>query len=166
MSDRERSDLLDTLRHHRHLLRHTAFGLRDDQARTRSTVSELTVGGLIQHVTRMESRWAGFLGRGTEAFGTDPEAAHAAHRASFVMREDQTLEEILAAHAAQAARTDDLVRSVDLDADHALPVTPWWPEGTRWTCRRAIHHVVAETAQHAGHADIIREALDGQKSMG
>ena len=38
--------------------------------------------------------------------------------------------------------------------------------GKRWTARRVLLHIVAETAQHAGHADIIRETIDGQKSMG
>ncbi|MGH7751114.1 MAG: DUF664 domain-containing protein, partial [Candidatus Dormibacteria bacterium] len=35
-----------------------------------------------------------------------------------------------------------------------------------WTVRRALVHILAEIAQHAGHADIIREALDGAKTMG
>ena len=166
MTDRERADLLESLRHHRHLLRHTAFGLRDDQARLRSTVSTLTVGGLIKHVTRMEMRWANFMEQGTSAFGTFDDAAYAAHAASFVMGPDETLAELLAAHAEGAARTDTLVGSLDLETAHALPVTPWWPEGTRWSVRRAALHVIAETAQHAGHADLIREAIDGQKSMG
>ncbi len=66
-----------------------------------------------------------------------------------------------------AAATDELVRTLpDLDAAHPLPQAPWWPEGGSWSARRALLHIVAETAQHAGHADIIREALDGQKTMG
>ncbi len=166
MIDRERADLLESLRHHRHLLRHTASGLRDDQARLPSTVSELTVGGLIKHVTRMETRWANFMEQGTSAFGRFDDAAYAAHAASFVMEPDETLADLLARHAQAGARTDDLVGSLDLDTDHALPVTPWWPEGTRWSVRRAALHVIAEIAQHAGHADIIREAIDGQKSIG
>ena len=35
-----------------------------------------------------------------------------------------------------------------------------------WTARRVLLHVIAETSQHAGHADIIRESIDGQKTMG
>ena len=49
----ERADLLETLRMHRDLLRGTARGLTDEQAATRSTVSELTVGGLVKHVALM-----------------------------------------------------------------------------------------------------------------
>ena len=54
----------------------------------------------------------------------------------------------------------------DLDADHALPDAPWFELGARWSTRRVFLHVIAETAQHAGHADILRESIDGQKTMG
>ena len=60
-----------------------------------------------------------------------------------------------------------LVESVaSLDDSHELPAAPWFPPGARWSARRVFLHIVAETAQHAGHADIIRESFDGQKSMG
>ena len=63
--------------------------------------------------------------------------------------------------------TDELVATLpDLDADHPLPPAPWYPPGERWSARRTLLHIAAETAQHAGHADIIRESLDGAKSMG
>ncbi len=66
-----------------------------------------------------------------------------------------------------AARTDDLVRTLpDLNASHPLPEAPWYPPGARYTARRVLIHIVAETTHHAGHADIIRESLDGAKSMG
>ena len=54
----------------------------------------------------------------------------------------------------------------DLDSSHPLPEAPWYEQGARWSARRVLLHVIAETAQHAGHADIIRESLDGAKSMG
>ena len=53
----------------------------------------------------------------------------------------------------------------DLDVSHPLPVAPWF-EHASWSPRRVLLHVIAETAQHAGHADIIRESLDGSKTMG
>ena len=55
---------------------------------------------------------------------------------------------------------------MDLDADYPLPEAPWFEPGARWSVRRVVLHVIAETSQHAGHADIIRETLDGQKTMG
>jgi Protein of unknown function (DUF664) len=54
----------------------------------------------------------------------------------------------------------------DLDASHPLPAAPWNPPGTRWSARRVFLHLIAETSQHAGHADIIRESMDGAKTMG
>ena len=80
---------------------------------------------------------------------------------------DETVEQVLADYAAVAAGTDALVRSLpDLDSDQALPDAPWFPPGEAWSNRRVFAHVLAEISQHAGHADIVREAIDGQKSMG
>src|SRR5664280_223328 len=59
---------------------------------------------------------------------------------------------------------DELVATArDLDESHPLPAAPWFEPGARWSLRRVLLHIIAETAQHAGHADIIRETLDGAK---
>jgi hypothetical protein len=66
-----------------------------------------------------------------------------------------------------AALTDRLVTEhPDLDVAHPLPEAPWFPPGASWSVRRFLLHVIAETAQRAGHADVLRESLDGQKTMG
>ena len=54
----------------------------------------------------------------------------------------------------------------DLDVSHPLPEAPWFQPGATRSARRVFLHIVAETAQHAGHADILRESIDGQKTMG
>ena len=162
---REHDDLLSALAQHRALLRSAAEGLSDQAARSRPTVSTLCIGGILKHLTRVEKRWSDFMQIGTAAFGSFDESAYAAHVASFVMTEEETLTDLLAAYAEQCASTDAALAGLDLDTDHALPVTPWWPEGSRWSVRRAAVHLVAETAQHAGHADIIRESIDGKQSM-
>jgi hypothetical protein len=73
----------------------------------------------------------------------------------------------LADYASAAAAADELVRTLpDLDAAQPLPARPWFQPGERRSARRVILHIVTETAQHSGHADIIRESLDGAKSMG
>ena len=165
--DTERADLLETLAKHRGFLRHTVHGLTDEQAARRTTVSELCLGGLIKHVSRVERRWGDFIVHGPDRTGPADEAAMRAHAASFVMQEGERLDDILAEYGATADRTDDLVRTVgSLDDSHPLPPAPWFPPGARWSTRRVFLHIIAETAQHAGHADILREAIDGAKTMG
>ena len=164
-SSRERADLLETLAKHRGFLRFAVRNLTDEQARLTPTASALSLGGLIKHVAAGERGWADFIVRGAVAQELTPER-YAEFAADFVLAEDETLEGALEAYEAVAAATDELIRTVDLDADHALPEAPWFEAGARWSNRRVIAHILAETAQHAGHADIIRETIDGQKTMG
>jgi hypothetical protein len=85
----------------------------------------------------------------------------------FKLLPGETLDGVLADYAETAGKTDDLVRTLpDLDIEHPLPEAPWFEPGARWSARRALMHIISETAQHAGHADIIRESLDAAKSMG
>ncbi|WP_028652046.1 DinB family protein [Nocardioides halotolerans] len=170
----ERADLLDALAKHRGLFRTAVQGMTDEQARTRSTISELTLGGLVKHVAQVEQNWARFIVEGPAESEVDwadvdwsnPPAEVAAYADGFRMLEGETLAGLLDAYDAVAAATDDLVATVDLDASHPLPSAPWFTPGARWSARRVVTHILAETAQHAGHADIIRETIDGQKSMG
>ena len=167
---RERADLLETLAKHRHFLRFTARDLTDEQAGERATVSELCIGGLIKHVSAVERGWADFIVEGPSAMGdfsAKTEADFAARADEFRMLPGETLADVLKAYDEVADRTDALIRSLpDLDAAHPLPSAPWFEPGAQWSARRVLLHVIAETSQHAGHADIIREALDGSKSMG
>jgi uncharacterized damage-inducible protein DinB len=164
----ERADLLDTLGKHRFFLRHTARDLTDEQAAQRSTVSALCVGGLIKHVASVERSWCRFIldGPSSMTSGSDP-SSYEEHAKSFQMLPGETLAGLLQEYDEVARETDELVRTLpDLDASHPLPEAPWFPPGARWSARRVLLHIVAETSQHAGHADIIREAIDGAKSMG
>ena len=166
-TDPERVDLLETLAKHRSFLRFTVRDLSDDQAASQPTVSELCLGGLIKHVSLVEQSWADFIERGPAATGPADPAAADAHAASFRMLEGETLQGLLDGYQETADRTDELVRTLpSLDLSHPLPEAPWFPPGARWTARRVLLHIIAETAQHAGHADILREAIDGQKTMG
>ena len=168
--DNERADLLEVLGKQRHLMRFTTRDLTDDQARQRTTASELCLGGLIKHVTLVERNWAGFIVSGASAMRdftamTDEDFADWARQ--FRLLPDETLDGVLAGYAAAAGRTDELVRTVpDLNVTQPLPAAQWYPAGARWSARRVFLHIIAETAQHCGHADIIRESLDGAKTMG
>ena len=164
---RERADLLAALAKARHFLRLPTRDLDDEQARARTSVSALCLGGLVKHVATVEERWAAFIVEGPSAFPPFDPGQSEAYARGFQMDEGETLAGLLARYEAVAAATDELVRTIaDLDADHPLPEAPWNPPGARWSARQVLLHVVAETAQHAGHADIIREGIDGAKSMG
>jgi uncharacterized damage-inducible protein DinB len=164
----ERADLLETLDKHRNLLRQTARGLTDEQAAQRSTVSELSVAGVIKHVADVEEGWAGFIVSGPKDFGgSDDEGGQQDWADGFRMLPEETLAGLLDRYAQVARATDELVATLpDLDAAHPLPEAPWFAPGTTWTARRVLLHIIAETSQHAGHADIVREAIDGSKTMG
>ena len=161
----ERDDLLESLTAHRGFLLFAVRGITDEQARQRLTVSELTLGGLVKHVAKTEKGWADFIVDGPQTMAMT-EDSYAEHADGFVLREDETLEGVLADYEKIAARTDELVRTWDLDAVQPLPEAPWFPPNATRSARRVFVHIVGETAQHAGHADILRETLDGQKTMG
>ncbi len=162
---RERADLIESLRRHREFLRFTVRDLTDEQAMRRPTVSALNLAGLIKHVAATEAGWVRFAEGGAEAmhrnWGPDASTRH------WHLAPGETLADVLADYEAVARHTDDLVAALpDLDADHALPEAPWFEPGARWSARRVFLHVLAETAQHAAHHDILRETIDGQKTRG
>ena len=131
-------------------------------------MSALCVGGLIKHVAHTESGWADFIVLGPSALAFSGESDYEVHAYSRSgWNAGETLASILERYDAVARRTDELVASLpDLDASHPLPEAPWYEPGASWSARRVVLHIIAETAQHAGHADIVREAIDGSRTMG
>ncbi|WP_052865351.1 DinB family protein [Streptomyces niger] len=166
----ERAEWLEALAKHRHFLRFTTRDLTDEQARQQTTAGALCLGGLIKHVTEVEQNWVNFILKGPAAmpdFTAMTESDWARRADSFRLLPGETLAGVLAEYAEVARRTDDLVAALpDLDAAWPLPSAPWFEPNAQWSARRVLMHIIAETAQHAGHADIIRESLDGAKSMG
>jgi uncharacterized damage-inducible protein DinB len=161
----ERADLIQTLDTHRAFLRFTVRGLTDEQATQRPTVSALTLAGLLKHVAHTEATWAAFAERGPSAFG-DGNWSVEAWQAEWRLGPDESLAGILAEYEEIARRTDELVATLDLDTAYPLPEAPWFERGAVRSVRRTFLHIIAETSQHAGHADILRESIDGQKTMG
>lgn len=181
-SDAERADLLDALATARSTLTNTVRGLTDEQLAETPTVSALSLGGLVKHVASTEEAWLRFVVHGPSAMSFDlPDgvtwADFAAGTATeypqwaidrendFRMGPGDTLAGILARYADVAARTEKIVADLpDLSVTHPLPEAPWNEPGGVRSARAVLMHLIAETAQHTGHADILREAIDGQKS--
>lgn len=180
--DAERAALLGQLAAARAALLTTTRGLTDAQAGERPTVSTLCLGGLVKHVTAMEESWLRFVVEGPSAMTYDlPDgvtwadlAAGTArefprwsidHRNGFLLLPGETLAGVVERYEHVAAETERIVAAVpDLSAAHPLPEAPWNPPGAERSVRGVLLHLVAETAQHAGHADLLRESLDGQTS--
>lgn len=118
----------------------------------------------------MERRWVDFILTGPSALTShaDMTEEYFAKRAEeFRLLPGETLAGVLDDYAAAARRTDELVATLpDLNAALPLPEAPWFQQGEHRSARPVIMHILAETARHAGHADIIRESLDGAKTMG
>lgn len=151
----ERSGLLSYLAQQRLALRVAAYGLTDDQARLAAArPSPLTVGGLIKHVSGVEQRWVNMV------FGLP---APMDYEDSFRLGPDETLAGVLARYDEVAAETERSMASIDLDTPVPVPRdAPWYPQDIdAWSVRWVLLHVIEETARHAGHADIVREAIDG-----
>jgi uncharacterized damage-inducible protein DinB len=153
----ERDGLLRYLAQERLVLRVAAHGLTDEQARATPTASPLSVGGLIKHVARVEQQWMDVVLERVEPPADDYEAG-------FHLGPDETLAGTLARYDDVAARTTGVVAGI-ADLSQPVPVprgVPWYPDDVdAWSVRWVLLHLISETARHAGHADIVREAVDG-----
>jgi uncharacterized damage-inducible protein DinB len=167
----ERSALREFLAFHQSAYFAVAYGLTDEQARSSPSASALSVGGLVKHVTRMQHSWMARVAAAPEAPPKDPRPSDVIAKEfseQHVMRPDETLDGLLRAFGEENATSLRLVESADLDA--AVPVprdAPWFPKDLEaWSVRWVILHVINELARHAGHADIVRETLDGATMYG
>jgi hypothetical protein len=162
----ERENLLAYVDQQRDAFVAVSFGLTEEQIRLAPTAGTLTIGGLIKHVTTTERAWAARMAAAPDA--PPPPAASTADQAraygeDFRVTDDDTLESLLAALAAQGEVTREVLGSADLSAPVPVPRdAPWFPKDVEaWSVRWVAGHLVEELARHAGHADIIREAIDG-----
>ena len=95
-------------------------------------------------------------------YDTDPAAAIADYMGTFQLTAEESLAGVLVDYEAAAAETDRSTRAAaDLDRKVPLPASPWGPDPDGCTVRWVLLHLIEETARHAGHADLLREALDG-----
>ena len=158
----ERQLLLAYVAQQRDGIRNAAFGLTDDQARLAPTVSSLTIGGLVKHVAHTERGWIDIvLQRRREHSAEDRMATY---EDNFRLGPDETLAGALAFYEEVARETEAVLAGID-DLGRPVPVptgVPWFPDDVdAWSVRWVLLHIVEETARHAGHADIVRESIDG-----
>jgi uncharacterized damage-inducible protein DinB len=154
----ETEGLLAFLAQARYGLRLTAYGLTEEQLRAHPTVSPLTVGGLIKHVAATEEGWLATIRQ-------EPQTVdYAAYERGFRLEDGETIDDVLARYDRVAAETEKTVTEID-DLDRQIPVdhsVPWNRKDVEfWNVRWVLHHLIQETSRHAGHADIIRESVDG-----
>lgn len=144
-SSDERELLLRWLRYLRGAVIRKIDGLTDEQARWRPGGALVSLLGIVNHLTRVEWRWidGGMLGRPTERTQSE-----------FTPGAELTVENAVAVYRARGAATDSAVIALP-----SLEYPCAMQDGTdlRWV----LLHLINETARHAGHADAVRELLDG-----
>jgi len=153
----EAEGLVVYLRQQRSGLLNAAFGLTEDELRSKPSASALSVGGLIKHAAQTERQWVEMIaGRGS---GPGSEQAYVD---SFALGDGDDLASLTADLQQTAAATEEVVAALpDLGVEVQLAEGPWYPRGGGYTGRWVLLHVLEELSRHAGHADIIREHIDG-----
>jgi uncharacterized damage-inducible protein DinB len=136
----EQEGLLAFLAQARYLLRLTAYGLSDEQLRATPSASPLSVGGLVKHCASTEEGWLSTI-------RNEPQVVdYEAYGRNFALQTEKTVAEI-----------GDLGHRIPID--HSVP---WNRKDLEYfTVRWILLHLIQETARHTGHADIVRETVDG-----
>ena len=122
-------------------------GLSEDDARRSTVASGTNLAGLLQHLTFVESMWFEEIVAGRKAGRGDR---------SMQVDRSVSLRTLRAQYRAACAASDEIIAAID---DPEAPVTR---NGKTRNLRWVLLAVIEETARHAGHADIIREQIDGQ----
>jgi uncharacterized damage-inducible protein DinB len=148
------------LRRQREQLLAKLDGLDDRQVRLPMTPTGTNLLGLIKHVASVDLGYFGdIFGR---PHGEDlPWVADGAEmNADMWATAEESREDIEALYRRAWERADATIEALDLDSTGAVP---WWPEERRVvTLHQMLVHMITETARHAGHADIVRELVDGR----
>ncbi|MFB7311515.1 DinB family protein [Streptomyces sp. NPDC056192] len=158
----ERGALLSFVEAQRGAIRRSLIGLTEEQAASRPSASGLTLSGLLKHVAETELNWLRLAQqRPNEKARTEETWAD-----SFRLVGDETVPQMLEFWAKVAAETEEFIHSVEsMNDTFPLPEAPWFPADEKCSMRWLLVHLVEEIARHAGHADIIRESLDGRTAF-
>lgn len=156
----ERDQLAAFLDYQRETVLLKAEGLDAAQLATPLPPSSLTLGGLLNHLARVEDTWfrRRFAGLAPHDVWADVDwPADPDH--DFRTAPDVDPDELRRRYRDACARSRDIVTAAgDLDLVSAQPDRA----GSRRSLRWILLHMIEETARHAGHADLIRESIDGQ----
>ena len=153
----ERAVLLEFLGYKREALIDRIQGLSEEQARMTPTASSLSLLSLVKHSAIWERRWFQVIVAGRTFRGEWPESRSDMDDSTFQLADEDTVETVVAHYREQIAASNEIVGTFDLDAPCA------WPEMAEQNVRWVAVHMIEETAHHAGHADIIRETIDGTR---
>jgi uncharacterized damage-inducible protein DinB len=154
----EQEGLLAFLAQARYTLRLTTYGLNDEQLRAAPSASPLSVGGLVKHCAATEEGWLATIRNEPQIVDYD------AYGRNFALAEGESIDEVFARYDRVASETEKTVTEIS-DLGHRIPVdhsVPWNRKDlTHFTVRWILLHLIQETARHTGHADIVRETVDG-----
>jgi uncharacterized damage-inducible protein DinB len=151
----EREALCGFLDQQRDALMRKVRGVSDADARTAPTASSLSLLGLLKHSALWERRWFQVIVAGRRFPGEWPEGTED----DFAVGDEDTVEHWLLRYSDEAAVSRQI--TADMGLDDRCARHDWVDENLRWV----LLHLIEETARHAGHADIIRETLDGSRGM-
>ncbi|MEV6550901.1 DinB family protein [Streptomyces sp. NPDC051597] len=158
----ERGALLAFVEAQRGGVRRTLLGLTEEQAASRPSASELSLSGLLKHVAEVELTWL----RMAQQRPNEKQREQSTWHEGFALSGEETVPRMLEFWDAVAKETEEFIHAVpSLDDTFPLPPAPWFPKDGRVSMRWLLLHLIEETARHAGHADIIRESLDGKTAF-
>ncbi len=128
-------------------------GLSEYDVRRPLTPTGTNLLGLVKHVAFTQ------LGYVTDVFGRPSGLEYPEGDDDLWAAPGETRADVLGWFRHSCERADDTIAALDLDAPGHVP---WWgPERGHVTLQQVLVHLVAEVARHAGHADILRETMDG-----
>ena len=155
----ERTTLEIFLDHHRALVSSKVRGMSDDQASRRLVSSATTLSGLLKHLRRVEASWFQhrLAQQPIEEIPVLQEYRAGGADADFDVQPSDTVEQLLKAYEEQCEISRRTAARYDLD--YVVP----HPDHTQVSLRWIYVHMIEETARHLGHADILREQLDGAR---
>lgn len=138
-------------------------GLDDYDVRRPLTPTGTNLLGLVKHLTGVELEYFGLCCGRPSPLMADGSAEGPVDDEDMWVRPDESTASVLERYAGAREHADATIRALALDSPAHVP---WWPEDRRDTTLQVLLvHVVAETARHAGHADIVRELVDGSAGV-